>query len=72
MIAITGAIGLRSDNLKEHLEWYLKGHGVEESARPNIIAWLLEDDRGRPLNGTLKWRRTSSVPVVMNALSFSP
>ena len=48
MIAITGAIGLRSDNLKEHLEWYLKGHGVEESARPNIIAWLLEDDRGRP------------------------
>jgi hypothetical protein len=47
MTGIAGAIGLRDETLKEHLEWFLDGHGVSETKRTELVDWLLEDDRGQ-------------------------
>jgi len=46
MIGVTGAIGMRDDALREHLEWFLDGHGVEHGEQAELVDWLLEEDRG--------------------------
>jgi hypothetical protein len=47
MTSITGGIGLHNEALKEHIEWFLSGHGIEGFEQAEIVDWLLEDDRGK-------------------------
>ncbi|MEE2786460.1 MAG: serine/threonine-protein kinase [Myxococcota bacterium] len=40
MIAIAGGVGLNAEDLREHVEWFLAGHGLEPADEALLVGWL--------------------------------
>ena len=47
-LSVMGAIGLHQEVIRDHVEWWLQGHGYNDGGSSEMVEWLIGMDEDAP------------------------